>query len=172
MEMTYKIKNSLKIPMAISILLSLPIVIDMLSTGFPRSHIITVSILFVIFYLLAINSLIRRVMLTEEGVSIRGLLGTKTMLLSEISTLDGVSFGTKQYLTISGNNKNFIIPNSFSGFNEIVGFFCAHLKEKTLGDGAMQIQENPLVRRSDVIAAWITALILAVIVLVRVSSFQ
>jgi hypothetical protein len=167
MKTTYKIKKSLQIPMAISLILSVPIVIDVTSTGFPRSHIITVGILFVIFYLLAINSLIRKVCLSDEMITIRGLLGTKNIPLSEISLVDGVIMGTKQYISISGSNKTLVIPNSFYGFRDIVDFFFSNIKEEKLADGIRQIHENAISRKSDTIAAWITAAILVAIILVR-----
>lgn len=167
MKDIYKIKRSFRIPMVISVVLSLPILADVILGGPQKSHMIIAIFLISIFYILAINSLIRRVTLFSNGCSIRGLFGSKTIQLEEISFIDGITIGSKQYITISIPKRNYIIPNSYSNFDKITAFFCSHLKEDKLGEGIELIKTSPTNRNSDTIAAWLTAGVLIVILFIR-----
>ncbi|MEA3223636.1 MAG: hypothetical protein U9P49_10810 [Thermodesulfobacteriota bacterium] len=167
MSDTYKVKKSFRIPMVVSVIISLPIFADVILNEAQMPHLAIAIFLLLIFYILTINSLIRKVTLSEDGIRIRGLLGSRTSKLDDISFIDGVSIGSKQYITISVPKKTYIIPNSYAGFDKITNFFCSHLKEDKTGEGIRLIRENPVNRNKDTIVAWITAGVLVLVLFIR-----
>ncbi len=163
----YKVKKSFRIPMLLSVIISLPIFADVILNEAQMPHLVIAIFLLLIFYILTINSFIRKVTLLEDGIRIRGLLGSRSIKLDDVSFIDGFSIGSKQYITISVPKRNYIIPNSYAGFDKITDFFCSHLKEDKTGEGIQLIRENPANRKKDTIVAWITAGILVLILFIR-----
>jgi hypothetical protein len=163
----YKVKKSFRIPMVISVIISLPIFADVILNEAQMPHMIIAIFLLLIFYILTINSFIRKVTLLKDGIRIRGLLGSRSIKLDDVSFVDGVSIGSKQYITISVPKRSYIIPNSYAGFDKITDFFCSHLQEDKTGGGIQLIREKSINRNKDTIIAWITVGILVLVLFIR-----
>ncbi|HPS93484.1 MAG TPA: hypothetical protein PK600_03345, partial [Deltaproteobacteria bacterium] len=88
MDQVYKIKKSLKVPMLLAVVISLPVFVDVISSGFPTKTLIMAITLMVLFYLFTLNNLIKRVIVSSGEVSIKGLFGSSRIALGDISRLD------------------------------------------------------------------------------------
>ncbi|MCE5275981.1 MAG: hypothetical protein LLG43_12715, partial [Deltaproteobacteria bacterium] len=97
MDQVYKIKKSLKAPMLLAVVISLPVFVDVISSGFPTKTLIMAITLMVLFYLFTLNNLIKRVIVSSGEVSIKSLFGSSRIALDEISRLDGITMGTRQF---------------------------------------------------------------------------
>lgn len=170
MEKIYKIKNSLRIPMAISIILSLPVFFDIFKRGVPGQHIILAGILIVIFFVFVANTLLRTIRLDDEYIIIMSISGKKIIPLNEVTTADGISLGRRQYISLSYKSRTYLIPNSFQNFTKIIATLTEKLPEDKLCQGLRDIEKFPLVRTGDTISAWITVSILAAIIFLRFFS--
>lgn len=167
MEQVYKIKNSLRIPMVIAIILSIPVFFDLFSKGIAREHLVIVSILVFVFIIFAFNNLLRKVCIFDDGVSIFSITGKKVIPFNEITTVDGISLGRRQYISITHKKKTSLIPNSFRDFPEILVSIKNLVPEDMVGQGLKDIESFPLSRTGDTIGAWITVIILAAILATR-----
>jgi hypothetical protein len=165
MERVYKIKNSLRLPMALAIVLSIPVFYDVLTRGLPIGQVVLISILILFFYIMAINNILRRVIIRGNGIIIGNYLGKKEVKAEEVTALDGLAIGSRQFITIAVGKRNYLIQNSFKGFPEIIRDLEEIIPEERRGTGLEGIQETPLVRTGDTIAAWITVgILLAILV--------
>ncbi len=167
MNNIYKIKKSLKTPMILATLISIPVFADVAMRGMDTSMLVMALTLMVLFYLLTINNILRRVRITDSLVSISGIFGSRRIPVGEIVSLDGMTMGTRQFMTITTKKRNFLIPNSFADFSRLIGDMMAVTPEEKQGGALQFLRDNTVERKSDIAGAWITVLLLAIIILVR-----
>jgi hypothetical protein len=167
MDTVYKIKKNLQIPMTIATLVSFPVFVDVIMAGFEISMLIMALLLMLLFYLLTINNLLRKVRITESAVFIGGILGTRKIPVDDISRVEGITMGSRQFITLTTKKRNYLIPNSFARFHEIISDLERVAKAEALGPGLASLKENIIVRKSDITGAWITVILLFIIVIIR-----
>jgi hypothetical protein len=168
MEQVYKIKKSLRIPMVIAIILSIPVFYDIFNKGLAKQHVFIVGTLVFVFIVFAANNLLRKISVFKDKISILSITGKKVIPLNEISSIDGISLGRRQYITITHKKRTYLIPNSFNDFTKILVAIKELVHEDILGQGLKDIQNFPLSRTGDTITAWITVILLAGILIIRV----
>jgi len=67
MPQVYKIKKAVKAPMVLAVLLSIPVFVDVIASGFATTMLVMAVILMVLFYLFTLNNLIKRVIVDVSG---------------------------------------------------------------------------------------------------------
>lgn len=167
MDNVYKIKKKLILPMTLATIISIPVFADVIMQGYKTSILVMAVFLMILFYLLTINNLLRKVRITDTELSIRGITGLKRLPFEDVSFIDGITMGTRQFVSVSSKKRNYLIPNSFDNFSDIVSDLEQAAKEGTLGEGIKPMKENIVIRKSDVTGAWITVILLLIIILVR-----
>jgi len=167
MDNVYKIKKKLKIPMAMATIASIPVFIDVITQNQDQSVQFMAVLLMVIFYLLTINNILRKFVISDNEVSIRGLLGVKKIPINEITIIDAVIMGSRQFVSISNKKQNFLISNSYDDFPGLVEAVEKIAPEGTLGEGFKSLKGNIIERKSDVAGAWIAVILLLIIMLIR-----
>jgi len=153
--------------MIVAALISIPVFADVIMRGFKASTMILVLGLMVLFYLLAINNILRKIQITDSQIIIRSILGIRRIPRESITFIDGMSMGTRQFASISTKKRSYLIPNSFESFPSILSDLEKLGSEETLGKGLSSLRENIIVRKSDTAGAWITVILLLIILLIR-----
>jgi hypothetical protein len=120
--------------------------------------------------MLTINNLLRRVQISENAVTFRGILGIKKMPVEEITFMDGVNMGSKQFISLTSSKKNHLIPNSFDNFKDIITDLEGIIPNEKIGQGIVEIKNNIITRKSDITSAWTVVVVLIIIILIRVST--
>ena len=167
MTSVYKIKKDLKIPMIIATLMSIPVFGDlMINRGLQPSMMVLALLLMVLFYMLTINNLLRKVTITDHEIAVRSLGGVRRIPVGEVTFIDGVTMGSKQFVTITSNKKHSFIPNSFENFPGMLSDIESVAKEEAIGEGFKALKENVVARKSDVAGAWITVIVLVIVTFV------
>jgi hypothetical protein len=169
MELVYKIKNALRIPMVIAIILSIPVFYDVFNKGLAKQNKVIVVTLIFVFIIFAANSLFRKISIFKDRITILNILGKKIIPFNEISSLDGISLGRRQYISITHKKKTHLIPNSFNDFPNLLLTMKELVQDDIVGQGFKDIENFPLSRTGDTIAVWITVLLLAGILIMRVT---
>jgi hypothetical protein len=165
MNRVYKIKKELKIPMVIAAVLAIPVFADLIwGRTVQPSMLVTAFVLMIVFYVLTINNLMRKLTITDAEIAIRSLGGVRRIPTHDITLVDGVTMGAKQFVTVSGNKKHSFITNSFERFPELVADVESVVKEEALGEGFKALKENIVPRKSDVTAAWLTVTVLIIVI--------
>jgi len=167
MNSVYKIKKTLKTPMVLAVIMSIPVFYDVVAKGYEWSMLIMALMLIVLYYLLTLNNLIRRVRIQDNTLVIINMFGIKRLPTEDISLIDGMTIGTRQFINISSKKKSFLIPNSFENFPGLIDDITSIAKKETIGGGLQHMRENLVNRKSDTTVAWITVLLLMLIILVR-----
>ncbi len=86
--------------------------------------------------------------------------------MEEIKLIDAVKMGTRQFITITAK-KNSFIANTFDDFNGIIESLQSVVKEEAIGKGLLELKGHVVSRKSDITMAWITVILLAIIVVIR-----
>jgi hypothetical protein len=159
MERVYKIKKTLKTPMILAVLISIPVFVDVFRRGYETRILVMASLLVVLFYLFTLNNLIKRLTVSDTGVALKSLFGSNSASFADIKLIDGISFGSRQFIGVTAK-KYLLIPNSFDDFAAIIDDISALAREETLGKGLAQMRANIVNRRSDITMAWIVVLLL------------
>jgi hypothetical protein len=167
MERIYKIKKALKTPMVLAVLLSIPIFYDVIRSGFATRMLVMAILLMVLFYLFTINNLIKRVSVTPQEITIRSLFGSTRIKVEDIVNIDGMTMGSRQFLSISAKKRSYLIPNSFDDFASLIDDIKGIVPEDLIGEKLIHLRENIVNRKSDITMGWITVILLALIILMR-----
>jgi len=166
MEHVYKIKKELKAPMVLAVILSIPVFVDVLRMGYATRILIMACLLMILFYLFTLNNLIKKLIVTDNEIIIRGLFGSTRIPIDEVKLVDGVTMGTRQFITIS-SKKNTFIPNNFDDFAGIMDSLKSVVKDDAVGKGLLDLRGHVVTRKSDITMAWITVILLMIIVVIR-----
>jgi hypothetical protein len=166
MEHVYKIKKALKAPMVLAVILSIPVFIDVIRMGYTTRILVMACMLMVLFYLFTLNNLIKKLIVRDNEIIIRGLFGSTRIPVDEVKLVDGVTMGTRQFITISAK-KNTFIPNNFDNFANIIDSLTSVVKEGSVGKDLQGFRGHVVTRKSDITMAWITVILLMIIVVIR-----
>lgn len=153
--------------MILATVISIPIFADVAMKGFELSMLIMALSLMIIFYLLTLNNILRRVRITDTSVIISGIFGSKNIKTEDITMIDGMTMGTRQFITITTKKRNHLIPNSFENFADIILDLMRVTTPERHGGSLETLKDNVMVRKSDITGAWITVILLLIIILVR-----
>jgi hypothetical protein len=167
MERIYKIKKALKTPMLLALIVSIPVFVDVIRTGFATKILVMAILLMVLFYLFTINNLIKQVLIGDQEIVIRSLFGSSRIKPEEITRLDGVTMGSRQFISISTKKKSFLLANSFDDFPGIIDSLKSLVAEDAVGQELVRLRENVVDRKSDIAMGWITVILLALIIAMR-----
>lgn len=167
MNNVYKIKKNLQLPMILATLISIPVFLDVIMAGFELSILLMAVVLMILFYLLTLNNLMRKIRITDTALTVRSILGSREIPVDDIVRVDGITMGSRQFITLSTKKKSYLIPNSFADFSAIISDLQAAVKEEAVGPGLDAIKENIIVRKSDITGAWITVILLFIIIIIR-----
>jgi hypothetical protein len=170
MEQVYKIKKALKAPMVIAVILTIPVFVDVIRMGYPTRILVMACMLMVLFYLFTLNNLIKKLVVQDNEIIIRGLFGSTRIPVDEVKLVDGVTLGTRQFITISSKKSTFI-PNNFDDFIGIIDSLKSVVKEDAVGKGLLELRGRVVTRKSDITMAWITVILLMIIVVIRFFPF-
>jgi hypothetical protein len=167
MERIYKIKKALKAPMILAVLISIPIFVDVINSGFATRMLVMAILLMVLFYLFTLNNLIKQVTITEQEIVIRSLFGSSRIKVDEIINIDGMTMGSRQFVSISAQKRSCLIPNSFDDFTGLIDALKGVVPEDRIGEKLSHLRANVVNRKSDIAMGWITVILLALIIVMR-----
>ncbi|MBU1149638.1 MAG: hypothetical protein ABIJ57_08575 [Pseudomonadota bacterium] len=167
----YMIRRAFLIPLGVdAFLLFCLLLISLLPQGSATERLV-----FTIFFLptlyLFIESLFRRVTMDEAGIRIRKLWRGKRISWGEITHVGCLNLHKKVYILLTTVKGFFIVSNAYEGFPELVDEIVGHVDlEKVEEDVRLQTGRS-LAGIAHVILAWVAAVLMIGIILVKVAPF-
>ena len=166
-ESAYRARVSFLVPLILDTLLLCVLVLISLFRGtFPAETIILVIILLPLTYLL-LESLVRLVSVGETGIRIQKLFRNKTLQWEDITNVDVMIIRKKIYLLLTTTKGFYILTNTFGNFTTLVQDITGHLRDDVVEQRVLEVAERSVVRRADVVAAWIAVAMLAIIIYLK-----
>jgi len=166
-ESAYRARVSFLIPLILDTLLLCVLVLISLFRGtFPAETIILVIILLSLMYLL-LESLVRMVSVGAQGILITKLFRKKKLHWEDITNVDVMIIRKKIYLLLTTTKGFHILTNTFGNFAALVQDITGHLRDDVIEQRVLEVAERSVVRRADIVAAWIAVAMLVIIIYLK-----
>ncbi|HOF05076.1 MAG TPA: hypothetical protein PK175_01575 [Syntrophales bacterium] len=166
---TYRIRRSFLVPLAVDVLLLFALlVISLTYKGSGTERIFLASLSLFSLPILA-EAALRKVIVSEGGVALKKLGKLRELLWSDITHVGCLKVRSRVYILLTTKKGFHIISNAYDSFAALVGDIVGHLDAEKIeieAEAKEQI-DNPTRNSSDLMAAWIAAVVLAAIIYVK-----
>jgi hypothetical protein len=171
-EAVYRIRRSFTIPLAIDVLLLFILLVLSLAVKGSVTERIILAGFFSVSLLIMIEAVSRRIVIAEGGVVLKKLLKTKELLWSDITHVGCLSLRSKVYILLTTKKGFHILSNAYEPFAPLVQNIVNHLDTEKIeveGEARMQM-DKPTKNLSDLVAAWVAAIVLSGIIYLKLTS--
>jgi hypothetical protein len=171
-EAVYRIRRSFTIPLAIDVLLLfVPLVLSLAVKGSVTERIV-LTIFFTGSLSILLEALSRKIVITDGGVLLKKFLKIKELLWSDITHVGCLSLRSKVYILLTTKKGFHILSNAYEPFSPLIRDIINHLDTEKIeveAEARAQI-DNPARNLSDLVAAWVAAVVLSGIIYLKFIS--
>ena len=165
---TFVIRRAFVVPMGLLIALLVALLVVCIIQGQPIAKVIILVVLMVPVTVLVIESVLRRVVINEEGVTAFRLFRQRQIQFSDVTGLETVRVRNRVFLTlVAGDDDFLIISNSYADFPALLELLIATVPEGTVTEETQQLVKRPPLRQADVFTAWFAVIALAYVLLAQ-----
>jgi hypothetical protein len=167
-EKIYRIRQAFLIPLTLDgVLLFMLIITSLVTESHPTERIVLV-LFFVPLMCFIVEARMRTIMIIPDGLTLKKFFKTKHIRWNDITNVDTVLVGKKAYLAMTTIKGFYVISNSYEKFSHLVGDIVGQLDSGRVEERVRTVVDRPPVKRSDVVAAWGVALLMAAILYVKI----
>jgi hypothetical protein len=124
------------------------------------------------FYYLGAEILARRIVINENGVTVRKFLRSVHISWSEIDALDVVRTGRKVFLILQGGqSRPVLITNTIQPFEELLRKLMEQLAEDKVSAAVRELAKDPPPKYGPLAQAWIVCLLLLGIIVGKLLGY-
>lgn len=168
-EATYRIRKSFLIPLGIDVLLLFVLLVLSLvykGSGTERTFLALFSIGSLLIFLEAQN---RKITISDSGIALKKLLKLRDLLWSDITHVGSLKVRSRVYILLTTKKGFHIISNAYDSFGALAGDIIRHLDTEKIEveAEAREQMEKPTQNISDLVAVWIAAVVLIVILYMK-----
>lgn len=166
-ERHYTIRRAYLVVLGLDVFLLLCLfLISLLMKGNSTENLI-LMLFFLPALLLFLECLFRRVTVVGEGLAIRKLGRSKTLLWDEITRVGYLILHKKVYLLLTTVKGFFVISNAFEGFPRLVEEVVAHVEPDRVEQDVRLQAGRSLMGVANIIAAWVAAVLMMAMILLK-----
>ncbi|HEY5497222.1 MAG TPA: hypothetical protein VIK19_02710 [Syntrophales bacterium] len=171
-EAVYRIRRSFTIPLAIDVLLLFVLLVLSLTVKGSVTERIVLAGFFTVSLLILIEAVSRKIVITDGGVALKKLMKIKELLWSDITHVGCLSLRSKVYILLTTKKGFHILSNAYEPFAPLVRDIVNHLDtEKIEVEAEARAQmDKPTKNLSDLVAAWVAAVVLSGIIYLKFIS--
>jgi hypothetical protein len=167
---SYKIRKSFVVPLSVdAVLLFLLLVISLFTDSHPAERIVLTIILIPLIYVL-IEVTLREAIISDEGIKIKKFLRKKSLDWQSITNVDTVIVRKKVFLALTTTKGFHILSNSYGNFTNLVKDIISHAGSERVEERVKDIVAQPIRKISDIVGAWVAALLLIIIIYIKLFS--
>jgi hypothetical protein len=167
----YKIRKPLLVILGLDVFLILFLLIMALLQKGDLTERLVFTLFFVPAFFLFLESLMRRVTVTQKGIVIRKLGRSKAFSWEEITRVGCLTLNRKVYLLLTTVKGLFIISNAFSGFSGLVEEIISRVDRERVEEDARQQAQRSSAGIASMVPAWIAAVFMIVMIIVKLFPF-
>jgi len=167
----YKVKKGLAIPLAINTgLVFLLLCISFFKKSSPV-EIVVLTIILIPLVLITLECFLREVAIQESGMMIKKILRRRVLGWGEVTAVGMVALRNKVYLVLTTTKGFHVISNAYDNFAGLVRGIVDHVEPEKVEEPVKAMADHPVRKISDVVSAWVGAVVLAGIVYVKIFIF-
>jgi hypothetical protein len=164
---TYKIKKAIVIPLGISVFAIVGLILISVLFLPLQGERLVMPVLFVIGLYIFLESFSHQVILKAEGIVIKKFLRKKELAWDHITLVDSMIMGSKVYLLLTTKKGFHILSNNYERFSRLIGRFREYLGEERIDGRIIGFIEHPLINNKPVYSAWLMAIFMMAILVLR-----
>ncbi len=124
------------------------------------------------FYYLGAEILARKIIIHEQGITVRKLFRSAHMDWSEIEMLDMVQTGRKVFLILQGGqSRPLLITNTIHQFESLLQQLIEKLPQEKISQAVKDLTREPRSKYGPTVQAWIVCLVILAIVVGRLLGY-
>jgi hypothetical protein len=169
MENIYKIKRAFLIPLiSIIVLLFLLFVISVFKGQ--MLEIISLATFFIISLAVGIETVKREIVINANGLTIKKFFRRKEFVWTEITHLAIVALKKKVYFLLTTTKGFYIFSNLFENHALLIRDLVGRLDDEKVEVEIKKYLDHPVERRSIVVMSWATVVVIAAIIILKLSG--
>ena len=166
---THRIRRSFIIPFTVVLILVIGLWVFAFFCRGTSTERVFLTIVLILLALAWVEAISRQVILRNEGITIRKFMRNKVLLWEDITHVGCLIMRKKVYLLLTTVKGFLIVSNEYERFQYLAGGLVGHLDGGKIEIEAevRQQAEHPLTNRSNVVAAWVAAVVLTIILFLK-----
>ena len=166
----YTINRALVVPLALNAVLLLTVlVLTFIRQGTAAERFLLAAAL-VPMALIAVESSLRRVAVSEPGLSLTKFFRQRSLNWADITHVGALSLRKKTYLLLTTTKGYYVLSNAYGRFGELARGVMAGVEAERVEQGAREILETAGENRMNIFAAWIAAALLVAVAAIKIAS--
>ncbi|HEX7504229.1 MAG TPA: hypothetical protein VF336_03080 [Syntrophales bacterium] len=166
----YTINRALVIPLALNALLLLAVfALTFMRQGIAVERFILLAAL-IPTAVIAIESSLRKVLVSDSGLALKKFFKQRALNWADITHVGALSVRKKVYLVLTTTKGFHVLSNAYGQFGELVREVMNHVEAERVEEGAREILEGSAENRSNIYAAWLSAVLLIGVAAMKISS--
>ena len=166
----YTINRALVLPLALNALLLLTVfVLTFIRGGAAVERFILLAAL-IPMAVIAVESSLRKVTVSDSGLALTKLFRQRTFDWADITHVGALAVRKKVYLVLTTKKGFHALSNAYGQFSTLVRDVMGHVDTERIEEGARPILEGAVENRSNIYAAWLSAMLLIAVAAMKISS--
>jgi hypothetical protein len=166
--MQFVIRKAFLLPLGLLLLLTLVLLAVVINQGQPTSKIVILGLIIIPIAILFLESISRRAIINEQGVTVAKFLRSKAIPFAEVTAVDTVQVRKRAFVTLSTERHFLILSNAYANFPALVHLLLLRLPDSVVSAETRQMAAAPPVKSTDVISCWLAVILLAIILYLQI----
>jgi hypothetical protein len=103
----------------------------------------------------------------DQGIMIRKFMRKKELCWEDITHIGALILRKRVYILLTTVKGFYILSNAYEKFSSLAGDLVAHMDNEKVEEEVRRQMEHPAKNMSDIIMTWITAVVLAGIIIIK-----
>jgi hypothetical protein len=166
----YTINRALVLPLALNALLLLAVfVLTYIRQGAAVERFILLAAL-IPMAVIALESSLRKVMVGDSGFVLTKFFKRRALNWTDITHVGALAVRKKVYLVLTTTKGFYVLSNAYGQFDALVRDVMDRVDSERVEEGAKPILEGSVENRSNIYAAWLSAVLLIGVAAMKISS--
>jgi hypothetical protein len=161
--MLFVIRKAFLIPLGLLLLLTLLLLAVVINQGQPSSKIVILGLIIVPIAILFLESLFRRAIIDEQGVTVAKFLRKRIIAFADITAVDTLQVRKRAFVTLSTEQHFLILSNAYNNFPVLVRTLLQRVPPGTVSEETREMAKAPPVKSTDVVSCWLAVALIAII---------
>lgn len=167
----HRIRMAFLVPLGLDVVLLCALFLMALLQNGDTVERLVFALFFVPACYLFLECLRRRVTLSQGGLAIRKLWGEKWVAWDEITHVGGLTLNRKVYLLLTTVRGFFIVSSAFEEFPALAEEIVARVGSEKVEEEVRSQADRSVTGIAPVVSAWIAAVVMVGIILLKASLF-
>jgi hypothetical protein len=166
----YTITRALVVPLALNAMLLLAVfVLTFIRQGAAVERFILLAAL-IPMAVIALESSLRKVTSSDSGLALTKFFKRRSLNWEDITHVGALAVRKKVYLVLTTTKGFYVLSNAYGQFGALVRNVMDHVDAERVEEGAKPILEGAIENRSNIYAAWLSAVLLIGVAVMKISS--